>query len=86
MQGPCRSARRVVAHLERHGVPARAEERRCAVIFGFRPARCRVRADLSADMIVAGAYHHSQLREVALTSGGGRDLLRHMTVPVLMSH
>ena len=42
-------------------------------------------ADLGADMIVAGAYHHSQLRE-ALIGGVSRDLLRHMTVPVLMSH
>lgn len=33
-------------------------------------------ADLGADMIVAGAYHHSQL------GGVSRDLLDHMTVPV----
>jgi nucleotide-binding universal stress UspA family protein len=42
-------------------------------------------ADLRADMIVAGAYHHSQLRETLL-GGVSRDLLDHMTVPVLMSH
>jgi nucleotide-binding universal stress UspA family protein len=36
-------------------------------------------------MLVAGAYHHSQLRE-ALVGGVTRDLLDHMTVPVLMSH
>jgi len=41
-------------------------------------------ADLDADLIVAGAYHHSQLRE-ALFGGVTRDLLDHMTVPVLMS-
>jgi len=42
-------------------------------------------ADLAADLIVAGGYHHSQLREV-LVGGVSRDLLQHMTVPVLMSH
>jgi nucleotide-binding universal stress UspA family protein len=36
-------------------------------------------------MIVAGVYHHSRLRE-RLLGGVSRDLLDHMTVPVLMSH
>ena len=42
-------------------------------------------ADLGADLIVAGAYHHSQLRE-SLLGGVSRELLEHMTMPVLMSH
>jgi nucleotide-binding universal stress UspA family protein len=42
-------------------------------------------ADLAADLIVTGCYHHSQLRE-ALIGGVSRELLQHMTVPVLMSH
>jgi nucleotide-binding universal stress UspA family protein len=42
-------------------------------------------ADLSADLIVAGAYHHSPLRE-SLIGGVSRELFQHMTVPVLMSH
>jgi nucleotide-binding universal stress UspA family protein len=41
--------------------------------------------DLGTDMLVACDYHHSQLRE-ALVGGVTRDLLDHMTVPVLMSH
>lgn len=41
--------------------------------------------DLAVDMIVAGAYHRSLIRQ-ALTGGVGRRPLRHMTVPVLMSH
>jgi nucleotide-binding universal stress UspA family protein len=75
---------RVVGHLERHGVPARAEEamRGDMAISDLLLSRA---ADLGADMIVAGAFHHSQLRE-ALVGGVSRDLLRHMTVPVLMSH
>jgi nucleotide-binding universal stress UspA family protein len=75
---------RVVGHLEHHGVSARAEEtlRGDMAISDLLLSRA---ADLGADMIVAGAYHHSQLRE-ALIGGVSRDLLRHMTVPVLMSH
>jgi len=41
--------------------------------------------ELEADMIVMGAYGHSRLREVVL-GGATRDVLRQMTVPVLMSH
>lgn len=76
--------RGVVGHLERHGVTARAEKtlRGDMAVSDLLLSRA---ADLGADMIVAGAYHHSQLRE-ALTGGVSRELLRHMTVPVLMSH
>lgn len=42
-------------------------------------------SDLSADMIVMGAYGRSRLRELVL-GGVTRDMLHHMTVPVLMSH
>ena len=42
-------------------------------------------ADMSADMIVAGGYGHSRLRE-AIVGGVTRTLLGSMTVPVFMSH
>jgi nucleotide-binding universal stress UspA family protein len=76
--------RQVVSHLDHHGVAAKAEEtlRGDMTISDLLLSRA---ADLGADMIVAGAYHHSPLRE-ALIGGVSRDLLRHMTVPVLMSH
>jgi len=41
--------------------------------------------DIGADMIVAGAYGHSRLRE-AILGGPTRDMLEHVTVPVLMAH
>ncbi len=44
-----------------------------------------VAADLSADLIVAGAYGHSRVREWLL-GGVTQHLLRHMTVPMLFSH
>ena len=42
-------------------------------------------ADLSADLIVMGAYGHSRLSEVIL-GGVTRTLMGSMTVPVLMAH
>jgi nucleotide-binding universal stress UspA family protein len=42
-------------------------------------------SDLVVDLIVAGAFHHSPLHE-AIVGGVSRELFRHMTVPVLMSH
>jgi nucleotide-binding universal stress UspA family protein len=42
-------------------------------------------ADISADLIVMGAYGHSRFRELVL-GGATRYILQHMTVPVLMSH
>jgi len=41
--------------------------------------------DLDVDLIVCGGYGHSRLREWTL-GGVTRDLLRHMTVPTLLSH
>ena len=75
---------RIVRHLQRHGIKAQAEEsaRDSIAVSDVLLSRA---ADLGADMIVAGAYHHSPLRETLL-GGVSRGLLDHMTVPVLMSH
>ena len=42
-------------------------------------------ADDIADMIVMGAYGHARWREVVF-GGVTLHMLKHMTVPVLMSH
>ncbi len=42
-------------------------------------------AEMSADLIVMGAYGRSRLRELIL-GGATHSMLKHMTVPVLMSH
>jgi nucleotide-binding universal stress UspA family protein len=75
---------RVVDHLHHYGVAAKSEEtlRGGLAVSDILLSRA---ADLAADLIVAGGYHHSQLRE-ALLGGVSRELLEHMTVPVLMSH
>ena len=78
------SLQRIVDHLLRHGIPAKPEETLHGGIAISDILLSRA-ADLAADLIVCGAYHHSQLREV-LIGGVSRELLKHMTVPVLMSH
>jgi nucleotide-binding universal stress UspA family protein len=75
---------RLVHHLHHHGVVAKPQEtlRSGLAVSDILLSRA---ADLAADMIVSGGYHHSPLRE-ALLGGVSRELLQHMTVPVLMSH
>jgi nucleotide-binding universal stress UspA family protein len=75
---------RIVGHLQRHEIKAASEEtlRGSLAISDLLLSRA---ADLAVDLIVTGGYHHSQLRE-ALIGGVSRELLEHMTVPVLMSH
>jgi nucleotide-binding universal stress UspA family protein len=75
---------RIVRHLRRHGINA-TEEKTLRSGLAVSDVLLSRAADLAADMIVAGGYHHSQLRET-LIGGVSRDLLQHMTVPVLMSH
>jgi nucleotide-binding universal stress UspA family protein len=75
---------RVVRHLERKGISAQAEATLRGDL-GVSDVLLSRASDIAADMIVAGAYHHSPYRE-ALFGGVTYDLLDHMTVPVLMSH
>jgi len=75
---------RIIRHLARHGIAARVDQRLQSdnAISDWLLSRA---ADFYVDLIVAGAYHHSPLRE-ALIGGVSRDLFQRMTVPVLMSH
>jgi nucleotide-binding universal stress UspA family protein len=74
----------MVLRLARHGINAQPEESLHPAV-SIQDALLSRAADLAADMIVAGAYHHSPLRE-SVFGGVSRGLLDHMTVPVLMSH
>ena len=74
----------MVHHLHHHRVVAKPEETLRGGLAVSDILLSRV-TDLFADMIVSGGYHHSPLRE-ALLGGVSRELLQHMTVPVLMSH
>jgi nucleotide-binding universal stress UspA family protein len=72
----------LVKHLARHDIAARAETITTTAI-SPSDALLSQAADLGCDLIVMGAYGHSRLREVIL-GGVTRDMLRRMTVPVLM--
>jgi nucleotide-binding universal stress UspA family protein len=75
---------RIVRHLARHGIPARAEQRLRRDI-GISDILLSRAMDLVVDLIVAGADCHSPLRET-LVGSVSRGLFQRMTVPVLMSN
>ena len=75
----------IAEHLARHGLDVSAA--RTVAVQGLSPADALLdyASDISADLLVVGGYGHSRTREMIM-GGVTRDLLRHMTVPVLMSH
>ncbi|HEX2150983.1 MAG TPA: universal stress protein [Stellaceae bacterium] len=75
---------RMLKSYERHGIAARAEE---ALPDGHAISDVLLSraANFGTDLIVAGAYHHSRLRE-SVFGGVTRDLLERMPVPLLLSH
>ena len=81
---PADRAAHAVAQLAAHGIRADALS---DVAGGLRTGQILLSraADLSADLMVLGAYGHSRLREMIL-GGVTREVLQQMTVPVLMSH
>jgi nucleotide-binding universal stress UspA family protein len=74
----------IALHLARHGVKAEAASTVADDIDVGNTLLSRA-ADLGSDLIVMGCYGHSRMRELIL-GGATREVLRHMTVPVLMSH
>lgn len=71
-------------HLSRHGVKAVCEHITSDDL-GVGAMLLSRAADEDIDLIVMGAWGRSRLSERIL-GGATRHLLRHMTVPVLMSH
>lgn len=69
--------------LATHGV--RAELRREGPTTGIGDRLLSLAVDVGADLLVAGGYGHTRLREWAL-GGVTRHLLGHMTLPTLLSH
>jgi nucleotide-binding universal stress UspA family protein len=78
------SIERISGHLQRHGVAVKPEETMRGDLSVSAILLSRA-ADFAADLIVSGAYHHSQWHE-ALLGGVTGELLEHMTVPILLSH
>ena len=74
----------IAHHLARHGVKVEVE-RLVAGEIDVANTILSYAADTGTDFIVMGGYGHSRLREVVL-GGVTREMLKSMTVPVLMSH
>jgi nucleotide-binding universal stress UspA family protein len=74
----------LVHHLADHGIKAEPQSLRSDEVSAADMLLSRL-ADLGADSLVMGCFGHSRLRELVL-GGMTRDILRHMTVPVLLSH
>ena len=75
----------VSAHLARHGVTAEARHARTSSDIDAGDALLSEISDHGATLLVMGGYGHHRMRELLL-GGVTRDILRQMTVPVLMSH
>lgn len=74
----------IAERLDRHGIKVRKESMNATGI-GVGDLLLSRAADESIDLIVCGAYGRPRLRELMM-GGVTQHLLRHMTVPVLMSH
>ena len=74
----------IALHFARHGVTADVEKVMSAGTSVGDMLLSRA-CDLSADLLVMGAYGHSRVRELVL-GGVTRTVLTSMTLPVLMSH
>jgi len=74
----------ICLHLARHGINAEAQHVFADDVEAGDMLLSRA-ADEGIDLFVMGAYGHARWREVVL-GGVTRHLLRHMTMPVLMSH
>jgi nucleotide-binding universal stress UspA family protein len=74
----------IALQLARHGVKAEATKTFSDDLEVSDVLLSRI-ADIGADLLVMGAYGHSRMRELMM-GGATRGILRHMTVPVLMSH
>ena len=74
----------ICLHLARHGISAEARQTVSKEV-NVGDAILSAAADDGADLIVMGGYGHARIREVVL-GGATRHILKHMTVPVLMSH
>ena len=74
----------IARHLARHDVRVETHRIETKEISVADMLLNRI-TDESIDLLVMGAYGHARVREIWL-GGVTRDVLRHMTAPVLISH
>ncbi|MEO0821844.1 MAG: universal stress protein [Pseudomonadota bacterium] len=82
--GDAMPGERLATFLARHGVPVEvsAQPRQGGPVSATLAQRVR---ETGAELLVMGAYGHSRFREYVL-GGATRDILSHVTTPVLMAH
>jgi nucleotide-binding universal stress UspA family protein len=74
----------IARHLARHGVETEAaHSHETDIALGDQLLDACV--DRNVDLLVAGAYGHSRLREYAL-GGVTRHLMTHLSIPMIFSH
>lgn len=78
------SARDLANALSRHGIDTECDITVAANISAGDALLSRI-ADEARDLLVMGCYGHARFREM-LFGGVTNHILRHMTVPVLISH
>ena len=74
----------IAAHLARHGLKVEVVTR-SSMNFSTAYALLEYARTVGADLVVAGGYGHSRLRE-AMLGGTTRELLQTTHLPVLFSH
>jgi nucleotide-binding universal stress UspA family protein len=75
----------IIKHLRRHSASAELVHIHVAPDHSIAAALLAEAHRLSADLLVSGAFGHPRLWE-KLLGGVTQDLLRHMNLPVMMSH
>jgi nucleotide-binding universal stress UspA family protein len=71
--------------LARHGINAKVTRQVSAGDIDIGNALLSLSTDLGSDLLVMGCYGHTRFREI-LMGGVTREILRSMTLPVLMAH
>ncbi len=75
----------IVDWLARHGIAARVTRQVTTDDIKIGAALLSLATDLGSDLLVMGCYGHTRFREILL-GGVSREILRSMTLPVLMAH
>jgi nucleotide-binding universal stress UspA family protein len=71
--------------LRRHGITGKVTRQVTAGDIDIGNALLSLTTDLGSDLLVMGCYGHTRFREVLL-GGVTRQILKSMTVPVMMAH
>jgi len=78
------AAEDIARHLARHGVKVTAGVATAGML-GPYDILLNEMSDVDADLLVIGGYGHGRMREMLL-GGVTRDMIRHGTGPVMLSH